>query len=351
MSFDVAARAYGRFIGPYSAALAEKFVDLLGVEPGQRALDVGCGPGELEAQLVRRLGADAVAAIDPSEPFVESAQQRLPGADIRNGVAESLPFADDSVDVAASQLVVHFMTDPVAGLAEMARVTRPGGVVAACVWDYAGDRGPLSVVWRAARDLDSQSPDESDLAGVREGHLTALMSSAGLHSLDSTALSARVSFASFEDWWQPNTLGVGPPGAYVASLDRAARARLAGRCAELLGPAPFEIEAVHRMVLGTHCQSLVRRVGRRPLGHGPGHQYTVDLQPDVEVQCRRLVPLDHEQREAADRGCPAGRLAGAGKVTASQVLLQLLCAHLSIFARGATGDQAAAARPASGRRA
>lgn len=250
MSFTVAAEAYGRFMGTYAAALAEKFVPLLGVEQGQRALDVGCGPGELTAQLVQRLGADAVVAIDPSEPFVEAARQRLPGADIRQGVAESLPFADDSVDAAGSQLVVHFMTDPVAGLAEMARVTRAGGAVGACVWDYAGDRGPLSVVWRAARDLDPQSPDESHLAGVREGHLVELMQSAGLRSIDSATVPVRVSFATFEDWWQPNTLGVGPPGAYVASLDEAARAQLAGRCAELLGPAPFEIEAVAWTAVG-----------------------------------------------------------------------------------------------------
>src|SRR5919108_261504 len=154
MSFDVAAAAYDRFMGRYSRLLSPQMADLAGVSDGQRVLDVGCGPGALTAELVARLGATSVAAVDPSEPFVAAARERHPGVDVRRASAESMPFGDDTFDGTLAQLVVHFMTDPVAGLAEMARVTRPGGVVAACVWDHGGDLGPLNTFWRAARDLD-----------------------------------------------------------------------------------------------------------------------------------------------------------------------------------------------------
>ena len=139
MTFDVTAAAYAAFMGRWSQPLALGFADLAGVRGGQRALDVGCGPGALTEQLVARLGSAAVAAIDPSASFVAATRERFPDVDARSGSAEELPFADDAFDLALAQLVVHFMADPVRGLAEMARVTRPGGLVAACVWDHGGD--------------------------------------------------------------------------------------------------------------------------------------------------------------------------------------------------------------------
>ena len=154
-----------------------------------RALDVGCGPGSLTTELVRRLGAEHVAAVDPSEPFVEAARARHPGVDVRLASAESLPWPDGSFDVALAQLVVHFMTDPVAGLREMARVTRPGGAVAACVWDFGSGRAPLSLFWRAVLELDPSAHDESDLAGARGGDLTRLFAAAGLLDVDETELA------------------------------------------------------------------------------------------------------------------------------------------------------------------
>ena len=180
MSFDVAADSYDRFMGRYSSRLSRQLADLAGVAAGQRVLDVGCGPGALTGELVARLGAASVAAVDPSEPFVEAACKHYPGVDVRRSHAEELPFEDESFDAALAQLVVHFMADPVQGLREMARVTRAGGAVAACVWDHAGSGGPLSVFWDAARSLDPDVPDESTLAGAREGHLTELFAAAGL---------------------------------------------------------------------------------------------------------------------------------------------------------------------------
>jgi SAM-dependent methyltransferase len=243
VSFDVSAEAYGRFMGRYSEPLAVQFAGLAGVAGGQRVLDVGCGPGALTAELVGRAGTDAVSAVDPSAPFASAVRERLPGVDVRLAPAEALPFPDNAFDAALAQLVVHFMTDPVAGLREMGRVTRPGGVVGACVWDHAGGRGPLTSFWRAVRDLDPAATDESGLAGAREGHLAQLFAQAGLSAAQVTTLTVHVGYDSFGQWWEPYTLGVGPAGSYVASLTPDRRSALRGRCQYLLGEGPIEISA------------------------------------------------------------------------------------------------------------
>jgi SAM-dependent methyltransferase len=243
VSFDVSADAYDRFMGRYSEPLAVQFLKLGQVRSGDRVLDVGCGPGALTAQLVERLGAAAVSAIDPSDQFVAAIRARFPEVDVRSGVAEQLPFPDDSFDVAFAQLVVHFMSDPVAGLVEMARVIRPGGLVAACVWDHAGDGGPLSLFWRAVHDVDPGVPGEAELAGARSGHLAELCEAANLNNIESTSLTVHAQFPTFEQWWEPFTLGVGPAGAYVTELDEAGREVLRTRCAQLLSAAPFQVAA------------------------------------------------------------------------------------------------------------
>jgi SAM-dependent methyltransferase len=234
MSFEVDADAYGRFMGRYSEPLATKFVALTGPAQGHRALDVGCGTGALTAELVGRLGPGAVSAVDPSDAFVAVVRSRFPEVDVHHATAARLPFPDDVFDFTFAQLVVHFMQDPVAGLREMARVTRRGGVVAACVWDHGGGGSPLTVFWRAVLDLDPHARDESGLAGAREGHLAELFDAAGLRDIESTALTVRASFAGFDEWWEPFTLGVGPAGDYVRGLDATRRDELRGRCASLL---------------------------------------------------------------------------------------------------------------------
>jgi SAM-dependent methyltransferase len=244
VSFFVAADAYDRFMGRYSRLLSPQMADLAGIAPGQRALDVGCGPGALTAELVARLGADAVAAVDPSEPFVAAARERHAGVDVRQASADQLPFADDVFDAALAQLVVHFMPDPVAGLSEMRRVTRPGGVVAACVWDHAGGKGPLGTFWQAARDLDPGVHDEGDLPGAREGHLEQLFTAAGLSDVQSSTVVAELEHAGFDEWWEPYTAGVGPAGAYVAALDPERQAALRDRCRALLPDGPFTLTSI-----------------------------------------------------------------------------------------------------------
>jgi SAM-dependent methyltransferase len=243
VSFDVAADHYDRLMGRYSELLAPRMADLADVRAGQRALDVGCGPGALTAELVARLGAGGVVAVDPSRPFVAAARERHPDVEVELAPAEELPFEDATFDTALAQLVVHFMTDPVAGLREMARVTRRDGIVAACVWDHAGEETPLALLWKAVHSLDPNVTDESGLAGARKGHLAQLFTQAGLRDVEDTALWVHVPFASFDAWWEPFTLGVGPGGAYVATLDEARRTELRERCRQRLPDAPFTIAA------------------------------------------------------------------------------------------------------------
>ena len=243
MSFEVSGEAYGRFMGRFSEPLAEHFAELVGVHDGQRALDVGCGPGALTAVLAGRLGAQNVSAVDPSASFVEAVRTRLPEVEVQRASAEQLPFPNASFDLVLAQLVVHFMSDPVAGIAEMARVARPGATVAASVWDAAGGRWPQTAFWRAVCDLDPSAENESIAPGEREGDLVRLFREAGLSSAEQSALTVRSSFPDIDAWWTPFTLGVGPAGGYVAGLDEAGRAALKARCAELLPSGPFEVEA------------------------------------------------------------------------------------------------------------
>jgi SAM-dependent methyltransferase len=243
VSFAVPAEAYDHFMGRYSTPLAAPFADFAGVSSGQRVLDVGCGPGALTAELVRRLDASAVTAVDPSKPFVEAARTRFPDVTVERASAEDLPFEAASFDGALAQLVVHFMSDPVAGLQEMARVTRADGVVAACVWDHAGDQGPLSPFWSVARELHDAVQDESRLPGAREGHLAELFGEAGIVDVQEGVVSVAVEHPTFEDWWAPYTLGVGPAGSYVAGLAPDRLATLRERCRERLPEPPFVLSA------------------------------------------------------------------------------------------------------------
>ena len=244
VTFEVAAEAYDRFMGRYSRPLAASLADWLDVRTGERALDVGCGPGAWTAQLLQRLGADRVSAIDPSAPFVEAFRERFPGVDVRQGAAESLPYDDNSFDLTAACLVVHFMTDPVAGIAEMARVTRPGCWVGATVWDLAGGREPMAPIWSALAAVDPNHPDESDLQGGSSGQLVAMFEEAGLSDVEATELAVTVTHPTFEEWWEPYLHGVGPVGEALAALDPVRLEQLRATCRERLGSGPFEVTAV-----------------------------------------------------------------------------------------------------------
>ncbi len=246
MQFAAPAEHYDRFMGRYVPALAVALADAAGVKAGMRALDVGCGPGGLTHELAARLGEDHVAAIDPSAPFAAANRERHPGADVREAPAEDLPFADDSFDAALSSLVIAFMRDADAGAREMARVTRPGGVVAQCMWDIpGGGMKMLSAFWRAVKTVDPSAQGEQARVGVREGEIAEVLERAGLEDVRSGSLSSSAHYESFEDFWMPFTYGVGPSGQYLASLGDDQREAIRDECRRRLGEpdGPFDLDA------------------------------------------------------------------------------------------------------------
>ena len=223
VTFAVPAEAYDRLVGRYSYALAGALADAAGIEADSSVLDVGAGSGAGTRRLAELVGPGRVAAVEPSAPFVEALRERLPGADVRRASAESLPFEDATFDAALTALVVNFMEDPLTGVAEMRRVTRPGGAVAACVWDYGGEMTLLRAFWDSAvalaPDLAAAADERSRMRFAREGELGGLWQQAGLRDVREGELVVSAGYESFDDLWEPFTLGAGPAGAYAASLD------------------------------------------------------------------------------------------------------------------------------------
>jgi ubiquinone/menaquinone biosynthesis C-methylase UbiE len=228
-SFNAPAKNYDALMGRYLRTLGPAFADAAGIEAGQRVLDVGCGPGGLTRELVARVGAAQVVAIDPSEPFGQACRDRNPGVDVRIGVAEALPFADAEFDATLACLVVGFMSDAGAGIAEMARVSRPGGAVAACFWDLPRMES-LRLFWAGVADLTSEPRGEVARLGSREGELAALLTHAGLRDVHEITLDATARYADFADWWDPFTFGIGPAGLYYGSLDPDGQQALRAAC-------------------------------------------------------------------------------------------------------------------------
>jgi SAM-dependent methyltransferase len=244
VSFEVPAESYDAFMGRYSRHLSAQLADFAEVSPGQDVLDVGCGPGALTAELVARVGSDHVTAVDPSTKFVEAIRDRFPRVAVERATAEDLPLPNDAVDAALAQLVVHFMSDPVGGLLEMARVTKPGGAVAACVWDHAvGGSGPMSPYYAALHEVDPSRANESGRPGTRPGHLAELFREAGLNDIEEKTLIASVELLGFDDWWAPYELGVGPTAQVLQELGPERVAQLRELCRQALPSGPFTVDA------------------------------------------------------------------------------------------------------------
>jgi len=244
MQFAASAEHYDRFMGRYAPTLAAALADTAGVTSGMRVVDVGCGPGGLTRELAARVGEANVAAIDPAPQFVAACRDRNPGADVREGVAEKLPWADREFDAALSSLVVGFMRDPDRGVCEMARVTRPGATVAACMWDTAaGGMTMLRIFWTAARQLDPGVEGERRLAGTAEGDLVERFGRAGLENVVGGELTSRADYSGFDDFWEPFTFAVGPAGEYLDSLPDERRAIVREACRAALPHGPFSLDA------------------------------------------------------------------------------------------------------------
>jgi SAM-dependent methyltransferase len=250
--FDVAGDRYDRFMGRFSRTLAPPFADFAGVERGMRVLDVGCGPGSFTVELIGRVGEGNVAAMDPQEQFVDACRSRAGRADVRRAPAEEIPWEDGAFDVAAAQLVMAFVTDGPRSVGEMARVVRPGGTVAACVWDT--DRLEMfERFWRAVHEVEGSEPSNRRPPYSQQGQLRELFESAGLHGVVAGDLPIDMDYASFDDYWEPLTWGIGPAGAYCASLDPETQTAVRDAIRrELDDPdRPFTLRAVALAARGT----------------------------------------------------------------------------------------------------
>jgi ubiquinone/menaquinone biosynthesis C-methylase UbiE len=247
--FQGPADIYDRFVGRYGPRLALAMCEAAGVREGQRVLDVGCGPGALVSKLAEIVGAESVAGLDPSEPFVQAARARVPGARILVGSAESIPFADGEFDAMLSQLVVNFLADPDQGLREMSRVTRPGGTVAGCVWDYGEGMTMLRAFWEAAAALDPERAtplmESHTMRFSRPEELGGLWENAGLTEVEVSPIVAEAAYDDFDDLWAPFPTGVGPAGAYAAALGADAQTALRDEFWHRLGrpEGPFTLSA------------------------------------------------------------------------------------------------------------
>ena len=253
-SFLTSGNAYDGFMGRYSRPLADVFADAVGVSRGQTALDVGCGPGALTGVLVDRVGTpQAVSAFDPSAPFVAECIARHPGVDVRLGQAEAIPFDDASFDVALAQLVLHFVSDPEQAARELCRVVRPGGVVAACMWDFAEGMEMLRHFWDAALSVDPDAPDEArTLRFGRHGEIAALWKGEGFTDIVETTLHVNSTYQSFDEFWSGFLAGIGPAGVFCVSLSEVMRTALREELFRRVGSpgGPFTLGAMARCARG-----------------------------------------------------------------------------------------------------
>jgi SAM-dependent methyltransferase len=227
---------YEQYVGRWSRRVAPLFVSWLGIPTGRKWLDVGCGTGALCAAIVDHCSPSSVTGVEPSEGFLKKAKEHLAGrAVLHQGSATAIPLADASVDAVVSGLVLNFVPDQRAALAEMARVTANGGTIGAYVWDYGGKMELMRIFWDAAVELDSAASRMAEglrFPLCRPEALTELFASTGLNGTEVTAIEIQTPFARFEEYWQPFLGGQGPAPAYAMSLHEAARDRLRDRIRE-----------------------------------------------------------------------------------------------------------------------
>jgi ubiquinone/menaquinone biosynthesis C-methylase UbiE len=229
-------KSYERLMGRWSRLAGEKFLTWLDAPKGLRWIDVGCGNGAFTEELVTRCAPAAVVAIDPSDEQLAFARAR-PGTgmvDFRNAGAQELPFPSASLDVAVMALAISFVPDPARAVLEMARVARPGGIVATYMWDFVAGGAPLDPVAAAMRSLGINPPLPPKTEASRSEVLQGLWEGAGLESIESRPITITVAFSNFEDFWESNSLPVGPLGKAIETMSTAAKEELRVRLRDQL---------------------------------------------------------------------------------------------------------------------
>lgn len=224
--------AYELQMGRWSRRLAEPFLDFVGTADGERVLDVGCGTGSLALAVADRMRGGQVAGVDFAQPYVDYARSRTgdPRVVFQAGDACALPDDDGVFDRALALLVLHFVPRADTALAEMRRVTRPGGVVAAAVWDARGGFVQDRLFWDTAAALfpaaNERRARQYTRPMTRPGELAQALAAASLVEVAEATLAIRMEFASFDDFWAPFEGREGPRAAWVATLDGTDKARL-----------------------------------------------------------------------------------------------------------------------------
>jgi ubiquinone/menaquinone biosynthesis C-methylase UbiE len=235
-AFFADGEAYERLMGRWSRLAGEIFLDLLEIPAKLRWLDVGCGNGAFTEALIARCAPSEVVAVDPSEGQLAFARTR-PGAKLAQfqiGDAQALPFGDDRFDVAVMALVITFLTDPGKAVAEMARVVRPGGWVGTYMWDVPGGGTPVHPIYVAMESLGMPSPRPPGAEVSRRDAMRALWEAAALESIETRVIRIRVTYADFDDFWNSNSVPVGPQGKAISEMSPGAREQLRAKVREQL---------------------------------------------------------------------------------------------------------------------
>jgi SAM-dependent methyltransferase len=239
---------YEERIGRYSKPLAGAFLEVLELPARARVLDVGCGSGALTERLAEALGPESVAGLDPDPDDLATCASRVPGADLRLGTADDLPWDDGAMDAVVSQLVIGLVPDGPAALREMTRVCRPGGIVAGCVWDFGGGMTMLRAFWDAALELDPAAAPYDQASAQRyttREELGALWETSDLEHVTTGGLEVTAEYRDTDDLWLPLTALDGGPGRYLATVDTGHQQRVREGLLRNLGEpqGPFRLSA------------------------------------------------------------------------------------------------------------
>jgi SAM-dependent methyltransferase len=231
-------QAYERMMGRWSRLAGDIFLDWLDLPKGLRWLDVGCGNGAFTEVLIAHGAPSEVIGIDPSEGQLSYARNRpgVKSAQFRMADAQALPFPDNSFDAAIMALVITFVPDPAKAVGEMARAVRPGGCVATYMWDFPGGGLPVEPIHRAMRSLGIPEPARPGVQASQQDSMRALWGQAGLRSVETRVIRIPITYSGFDDFWESNSVPVGPAGQAITKLAPAQREQLKSRLREQMPP-------------------------------------------------------------------------------------------------------------------